>query len=631
MDNKDVIVHHEREAGSESSSNDHTKDEHAAAWEKSSTDIAQKGAHEDSLTLREVFTGRVVLSILVYDPSKSPEAHIANCHQFLGLAYSEAIGFLLFASLLVTEYNTHFDSTNGSWVPISVITAATVMFSIWGRWSDILGRRYIFLIANVIGVVASIVAATAESINALIAGCVLAGVANAGNQLSIAAVTELLPNRYKSFGIGVTGALILPTQFAPLIAGSFVDHYAIGWRGCWWVMVGLCGVVFIGLLLVYFPPKGAEMSDSEELHKGVKYELRHFDWVGVILLAGSLVSVLLGLQWGGSHYPWKSARVICTIVIGGLGLVGFGLWESLAIPKIPLISLELMRMVRGFVTPAIAIATSAMSYYAMNIIWPLIISSLFTTSAQTASYYQMASPTVSTIVSLIFPPIAQRIGHYKWQAVFYTICQGAITAAMAATTEHTKVMSTAFLAISVAFLTCGTLCSAAPPVRLSPFPFHDVLFLLKVELISWGSGSAFGLAGAARQFMGSVVSAIYITILNNGLTDNIPKDVSAAALETGLPQTSLVSLLTALGTNDPSAIASVPGITPAILEAVGRATKKAYRDSFKTIFFVSIAFSVICTATACFIKDFNDKNTDNHVELKVNSADKQEEQTSEKT
>ncbi|OAG36320.1 hypothetical protein AYO21_09485 [Fonsecaea monophora] len=598
MDNKDVIVHYEREAGSESSSNDHTKEEHAAAWEKSSTDIAQKGAHEDSLTLREVFTGRVVLSIL-----------------FLGLAYSEAIGFLLFASLLVTEYNTHFNSTNGSWVPISVITAATVMFSIWGRWSDILGRRYIFLIANVIGVVASIVAATAQSINALIAGCVLAGVANAGNQLSIAAVTELLPNRYKSFGIGVTGALILPTQFAPLIAGSFVDHYAIGWRGCWWVMVGLCGVVFIGLLLVYFPPKGAEMSDSEELHKGVKYELRHFDWVGVILLAGSLVSVLLGLQWGGSHYPWKSARVICTIVIGGLGLVGFGLWESLAIPKIPLISLELMKMVRGFVIPAIAIATSAMSYYAMNIIWPLIISSLFTTSAQTASYYQMASPTVSTIVSLIFPPIAQRIGHYKWQAVFYTICQGAITAAMAATTEHTKVMSTAFLAISVAFLTCGTLC---------------MQLCLATQVPPRLLGSAFGLAGAARQFMGSVVSAIYITILNNGLTDNIPKDVSAAALETGLPQTSLVSLLSALGTNDPPAIAAVPGITPAILEAVGRATKKAYRDSFKTIFFVSIAFSVICTATACFIKDFNDKNTDNHVELKVNSADKQEEQTSDK-
>ncbi|KAH0843121.1 MFS general substrate transporter [Fonsecaea pedrosoi] len=390
-----------------------------------------RSSREDNLTWREVFTWRVNLSIL-----------------FLGIAYAQTIGFILFCSILVSEYQKSFGAaSNATWIPISHITAATVVFSIWGRWSDIVGRRYVFLAANVFSVVGSVVGATASSSNQMIAAGVLSGIANGANQLSTAAMLELVPNQFKPYVMGFWALSGLPLQFAPLISGSFIADYGVGWKGCWWLMLAIAATTFIGLLLVYFPPKGEEMDQNEELKHGFKYELMHFDWFGVILLAGSLVSILLGLQWGGQQYPWDSARVITCIVVGGVGLVALAYWEYLSIPKIPLVSMELIKMGRAFVIPCTTIAFSAMGYYSMNIIWPIMISALFTTSARTASYYQMASPSATLAAAFVYAPIAKRVKHYRWQIVFWSLFQGAFTAAMAASDKDSRVMSTVFVCL----------------------------------------------------------------------------------------------------------------------------------------------------------------------------------------
>jgi hypothetical protein len=50
-----------------------------------------------------------------------------------------------------------------------------------------------------------------------------------------------------------------------------------------------------------------------------------------------------GLNWGGSVYPWKSAHVLCTLLVGIATLVGFGVWEAYCGLDFPLIPMRLFR------------------------------------------------------------------------------------------------------------------------------------------------------------------------------------------------------------------------------------------------------------------------------------------------
>ena len=52
-------------------------------------------------------------------------------------------------------------------------------------------------------------------------------------------------------------------------------------------------------------------------------EIREMDYGGIVLFTGGLILFLLGLSWGGTLYPWSSAHVIATLVVGILTLIGF--------------------------------------------------------------------------------------------------------------------------------------------------------------------------------------------------------------------------------------------------------------------------------------------------------------------
>ena len=59
-------------------------------------------------------------------------------------------------------------------------------------------------------------------------------------------------------------------------------------------------------------------------------ELRQLDYGGIVLFSGGLILFLLGVSWGGTLYPWGSAHVVATLVIGIVTLVGFVFYGTLS-------------------------------------------------------------------------------------------------------------------------------------------------------------------------------------------------------------------------------------------------------------------------------------------------------------
>ncbi|KAI9924116.1 hypothetical protein MW887_007356 [Aspergillus wentii] len=123
-------------------------------------------------------------------------------------------------------------------------------------------------------------------------------------------------------------------------------------------------------------------------------------------------------------------------------------------------------------------------------------------------------------------------------------------------------------------------------------------------------GLASGFLGSAKQIAGTIATAIYIAILNNQIAANLPRDVSAAALDAGLPESSLTDLVEAASAGNDSTMEAVPGITNDIIAAVSDVIKTAYSQSVSTIFLASIAFGGASFITALFSVSVDDKLDD---------------------
>ena len=118
--------------------------------------------------------------------------------------------------------------------------------------------------------------------------------------------------------------------------------------------------------------------------------IKEIDYVGIALWTVGVVLFLLGISWGGGEFPWKSAAVICTLVIGFIGIILFFLWGGCSHPCIspvananhgseanaklqsPLLPWAFFVVnPRGFLFPLISGTIAGMFYYGLTIIWPL--------------------------------------------------------------------------------------------------------------------------------------------------------------------------------------------------------------------------------------------------------------------
>ena len=206
--------------------------------------------------------------------------------------------------------------------------ATAVGYTLIGRLSDIFGRRWFIIGTSLLGLVGNIIAATAQSVNTLIAANVFNGLAASGQLSFPVIIGELVPNRAR----GPYNVLVLLSStpfavFGPVIARAFIQHTEGGWRWSYYLGIILSGVSVILYFLFYWPPTYAL------LHVNGKTMLQQvwlLDFVGVFLYSAGLVLFLTGVSWGGFSLPWRSAHVIGTIAAGVSTLIVLGFWGKIS-------------------------------------------------------------------------------------------------------------------------------------------------------------------------------------------------------------------------------------------------------------------------------------------------------------
>ncbi|KFH48626.1 putative HC-toxin efflux carrier-like protein [Hapsidospora chrysogenum ATCC 11550] len=509
----------------------------------------------------------------------------------LGLMAGVA-GFGFAAPILMLINNDIGPDKNIAWVALTYTLTSAVALTIIGRVTDIFGRRWVFVGGAFLGIVGCIVAATAQSVGALIGGTTIIGIA-AATQLSYYYVMgELVPMKYRLHGNAFCYAFTIPgSGLSPAIARAFIqNHPNVSWRGCYYVLIGVNTLSFLCWFFFYHPPT-FRMKHGE--NASVMKYIKNFDYVGTTLYTGGLMIVMMGLNWGGTVYAWKSAYVIGTIVAGFVGLVLFVLWESFAKLKEPLVPMGLFKN-HGWNAATILSGLGASVYYALAIVWPNMIGTMYTDmDPMTSAWYASFVGLFIIIGEIVGGVLGKSIGHLKWQCVVTVLISGIFFGCTATSTPDSFKRTATFVAL-------GTFAIG----------WAESLAITIVTISVWDQtklGSASGVAGSIRFFIASIASTIYNVVLNNRLAKTIPARVPSALVEAGLPSSSVADFMTGLTTG--AGFADVKGITDSIIATGVRAFKEANAEAYRTVFFVSIAMSGLALISALLLPNVDDMLT----------------------
>ena len=223
-----------------------------------------------------------------------------------------------------------------SWVATSYLLTTTITAPLYGKISDLIGRKMIYQLAIVIFLVGSIFAGIASSMSELIIFRAVQGLGAGGlMSLSFAIVGDVISprerGRYQGYFSSVT---LLGTVLGPLLGGLFTQD--LSWRWIFYINVPLG----IGALIV----------TGRKLVLPLRPRRNRFDLPGAVLMAITVSALLVAVSTGGNTFAWGSGQIIGLFLVTVVGLIALIVREARA--REPLFP------ARVLLHPVIAVGTS---------------------------------------------------------------------------------------------------------------------------------------------------------------------------------------------------------------------------------------------------------------------------------
>lgn len=283
-----------------------------------------------------------------------------------------------------------------------------------------LGRRWPTIGSIAIFVLGSSVSGGALSTSAIIAGRLVQGIGAAGiTALTQVIVSDLVSMRDRGSHIGLVYAVAgVGSALGPPVGGAIVQYGS--WRWIFWlsVPIGVVSLVLHFFFLHIVPVKqdGPSYTLKEKILSGI-------DWVGNLILVGSVVSILLALSWADTRYAWSSWQIILPLILGFLGMAAFFVYEGSALctrlcprgsPTMP---------PRMFANRTSCVALLSTFLAAMLTMWriyfiPVYLQSVLLNSPARSGVLLLPTMLVGMPVAIISGQVLSRFGRYKPIHVF---------------------------------------------------------------------------------------------------------------------------------------------------------------------------------------------------------------------
>ena len=374
----------------------------------------------------------------------------------------------------------HFSNLGDlAWVVSAYLLTATAVTPLYGKLSDIHGRRAMMLIAIVIFVAGSLVCAMAPSMIALVLGRALQGAGGGGLMvLAQTIIADIVSPRERGRYQGYIGAVFATSSIGGPVLGGFLTEH-LDWSLIFWINLPL-GLAALGmtsnvLKLVPFHPR--------------KHRL---DIIGAALMVSASVALLLALSWGGRRFDWISAQTGALLLTSAI-LWGLFAWRLVSTrePFLPLTVLG-NPVVR---CAALAGACNMSVLVGMTIFVPLYFEVVLHLSASQSGLALIPLMGATVVLSTITGRLMMHMEHYK---------------------------RVPLIGLTLAIVSLG-------PLAIWPGSMPIALVLVQLTLIGGGLGTVFpvstvcmqnavtrtqmGIATGAANFFRALFSALVVAVL----------------------------------------------------------------------------------------------------------------------
>lgn len=292
-----------------------------------------------------------------------------------------------------------------TWVTTAYLLTSTVMVPIYGKLSDIFGRKPIFLIGVVLFLAGSAASGASQTMNQLIAFRAFQGLGAAALMpIAIAVVGDLFTPRERGKWQGVTGGVFgLSSILGPTVGGWITDNST--WRWVFYVNLPI-GIAALLVLIFLMPPLRSKITGKVSI-----------DYLGAALLILGTVPLLLGFTWAGSQYAWLSWQVISMFTGAVVFLVLFILYEARLERRNeqPIIAPSLFTN-RIFTVSVLITMITSMGMFGSILFLPLYAQGVLGISATNSGL--LLSPLMGGLIfsSIVSGQLVSRFGKYKWIA-----------------------------------------------------------------------------------------------------------------------------------------------------------------------------------------------------------------------
>jgi EmrB/QacA subfamily drug resistance transporter len=379
------------------------------------------------------------------------------------------------------------DVENLSWVVSAYLLANTAATPLFGKLSDIHGRRRMMLIAIVVFLAGSAACALAPSMPALIAARTLQGLGG-GGILPIAhtiigdMVTPRERPRYQSY----TSVMFMMASIAgPVLGGVLTDY--VHWTMIFWINLPM------GLLALW-------MTDRA-LKKLPRHDRPHrLDVLGAALMVGAALTLMVAMTWGGTRAPWVSTQILS--LLGG-SLVLWALFAlRVATAPEPFIPLAVLRepivgatTVAGFFSVGVIIG--------LSIFLPLYFELVLGFSPSGSGTALIVFLAAATVGSFIAGRAMVRTPHYK-RVPAAGLALGIVATAAFAWRPAGLTLFEVCVLLTIGGAGLGVMYPVTTTIVQNAVKPHQL-------------GTATGALNFARQLGGAIIVAAFGTIVLGGL------------------------------------------------------------------------------------------------------------------
>ncbi len=474
-----------------------------------------------------------------------------------------------------------------TWVVTAYLLTSTASTPLYGKISDLYGRRIVFQFAIVTFLVGSLLAGLSQNMVELIATRALQGLGAGGlMSLTFVIIGDIIPPRDRGRYQGYFGAVWgLSSVAGPLLGGFFSDHHTIlgvtGWRWIFYINLpfGILALVITSAVL-HIPKVKREHS---------------IDYLGALLLVVGVTSLLLSIAVYGPEDGWTDKRTIIYLVIGLILSVAFVLWEEKA--KEPILPMRLFKNHTFTLTSALGAVIGAGLFGAV-IMLPLYLQIVKGNSATSAGLKLIPLMMGIVTMSIFSGKQITKTGKYK----------------------RFPVVGTGIMTVGILMMT--TLTRTTPYWRLSIFAIivgAGLGLSMQTIVIALQNSVDFrdmGVATSANTFfrsLGSVFgSAIFGAVLNNRLSHYMASGFSTLAQK------------------DPTIMAGV-NITPSGLTnmianpksvplIVHNTAMDAYVNAFHIVFFTAAPITAFGFLLALTLRELPLRTSHDYAEAREEAA-----------